>query len=98
MRLPTPLVVAAQLTHSAPWSAALRDGAGEIVARTAGEGTTARLEWNGLRPPPGFSVDDAPGLVPALPGSYEWAVRVEDGRHPPDRRTGLVEVQVLGVD
>lgn len=95
VRRPQPLVVTAELSRSTPWSAALRDEDGTIVARTQGEGGTAVLRWDGLRPLPGTSAGEVPGVLPALPGTYEWAVRADDGWHPPDRRTGTVELELL---
>ena len=92
VRAPQPMVVLGSLSRSAPWTAALRDEAGTVIARTAGEGTTARLEWNGLRPPPGTEEGSAPAVLPAGPGRYTWAVLVDDGYHAPDRREGVVDV------
>ncbi len=90
VRAPQQFVLRGELTRSAPWTAALRDSDGVVVARSAGEGPTATLTWDGLRP----LVDDSPGVLPALPGSYTWAVRVDDGVHVADRREGPFEVDL----
>lgn len=88
VQLPVPLVVTGTISRSSPWQAALRNAAGEIVLQTAGEGTTATLTWNGLLPlAPG-----GPAVVPALPGRYTWAVRVDNGVHPFVRQQGDVDV------
>ncbi len=93
VRAPQPVVITAMLSHGAPWTAALRDADGTVVARSAGTGSTSRLEWNGLRPAPGTEAGAAgAALVPAAPGRYTWAVRVDDGYHPADRREDVVEV------
>ena len=94
VRVPTPLVVTGRLSRSVPWTAALRDAEGTIVARSSGTGTTARLEWNGLRPLPGNDArEGAPGgPLLALPGRYTWAVRVSNGWSPAHRVQDVVEV------
>ena len=91
VRAPNPVVITGTLSRSAPWSAALRDADGTVLARSAGEGTVARLQWNGLRPAPG-TAEGAPGLVPAAPGRYTWAIRVDNGFHAAQRREDTVEV------
>ena len=78
---PTPLVVEAALNRPADWSVVVTDSGGATVASATGSGTTPRLSWNGFE-----------GLLPALPGSYAWTVRADDGFHDPVTRTGTVEV------
>ena len=93
VRAPEPVVITGRLNRSAPWTAALRDSDGTVVARAAGESARARLEWNGLRPIPGTEAGgQAPALVPAAAGSYRWAIAVDDGYHPAARREDDVEV------
>ena len=82
---PRPMVLTADLTRDAPWVVEVHDDAGVTVARAAGDDARPHLEWNGLR-------SDAAGLVPAQPGEYTWHVRVDDGIHPHDDRSGSVEV------
>ena len=91
VRAPHPAVITGTLSRNTPWSAALRDADGTVVARSAGEGTLARLEWNGLRPPPGTPAG-APALVPAPPGRYTWAIQVNNGFHAPQRREDTIDV------
>ena len=64
VRAPEPVVITGRLNRSAPWTAALRDKGGTVVARAAGESARPRLEWNGLRPIPGTA---AGGVEVALP-------------------------------
>jgi hypothetical protein len=82
---PSPMVVTADLTRDAPWVVEVHDGAGVTVARAVGEDARPHLEWNGLR-------SDQASLVPAAPGDYTWHVRVDDGIHPHDDRSGQVQV------
>ena len=93
VRAPEPVVITGTLNRSAPWTVALRDGDGTVVARSAGESASPRLEWNGLRPVPGTEAGGiVPALVPAAAGSYRWAIAVDDGYHPAARREDDVEV------
>ncbi|MCW2613419.1 MAG: repeat protein, partial [Frankiales bacterium] len=93
VRAPQPVVITGSLSRSAPWTAALRDSAGTVLARSSGDSSTARLSWNGLRPLPGTEAGDGlPALVPALPGRYTWAIAVDDGVHPPVRREQPLDV------
>ncbi len=93
VRAPSPVVITGSLSRSAPWTAALRDAQGTVLARSAGEGDVARLEWNGLRPLPGVEAEEGvPGVLPATPGRYTWAINVDDGFHPAARREDAVEV------
>ena len=91
VRAPQPFVVSGTLSRSAPWTAALRDPDGKIVLQSAGDSASPRLEWSGLRAPPGT---DLPAVLPALPGRYTWAIRVDDGHHPADRREEPFEVSL----
>ncbi len=90
VRPPGALVVSGTLSRAAPWFVEVRDPAGLLVTRSAGQSALARLEWNGLRSP--ADVAALPGLIPALPGTYTWIVEVGDGVRPPDRRQGSFEV------
>ncbi|MBC7373486.1 MAG: N-acetylmuramoyl-L-alanine amidase [Frankiales bacterium] len=90
---PEPVVIAGRLNRSAPWTAALRDSDGAVVARSAGESASPRLEWNGLRPVPGTEAGgQVPALVPAAAGTYRWSIAVDNGYHPAARREDDIEV------
>jgi hypothetical protein len=82
---PSPMVLTADLTRAAPWVVEVHDGSGVTVARSTGADARPHLEWNGLR-------SDQASLVPAAPGDYTWHVRVDDGIHPHDDRSGQVQV------
>jgi hypothetical protein len=86
---PSPLDVQAPLNHEAPWTATVRDGAGRLVKQVAGDSAAVALSWDGFVAAP--TVPSA-AVLPARPGTYTWAIQVDDGYHRPDRRTGTVDV------
>ncbi|MCU1673128.1 MAG: hypothetical protein JWN77_1241 [Frankiales bacterium] len=85
---PLPLQVQATVSREAPWTASVRDADGRVVRTASGESTTAGIEWNGLV---GLADTDR-AVLPARPGTYTWALQVDDGYHRPARRTGTVTV------
>ena len=94
VRAPIPVVIRAELTEPAPWSVAIRDERGRVVRRTEGTSSTAELQWHGLVAPDGTA--DAAAVLPAPPGTYTWAVEVDNGMHRPARRTGAIDVGAPG--
>ncbi len=89
---PLPLTITAKLSREAPWTAEVKDPAGEVVARATGEDAAPRIEWNGLRPSPAVLGEDGPGILPAAPGDYSWVITVDDGYHEPFVRQDAVAV------
>jgi hypothetical protein len=90
LHAPTPAVLDARLSLPAVWRATLTDPQGGVVATATGTGTRPRVEWDGL---------SRAGLpVPALPGTYGWAVTADDGFHPVVSRRGSFQVGLPLVD
>ena len=84
---PAPLDIRAPLTRESTWTGAIRDGRGRVVHEVSGESGEIALQWNGLVPVVGDTA-----VLPAEPGTYTWAIQVDNGYHRPDRRTGTVDV------
>ena len=84
---PAPLDIRAPLTRESTWTGAIRDTRGRVVHEVSGESGEIALQWNGLVPVVGDTA-----VLPAEPGTYTWAIQVDNGYHRPDRRTGTVDV------
>ena len=79
---PTPLVLDTRLTLPAAWTIDVTDPQGNAVVTTArGSGTAPHLSWDGTD-----------GGVPALPGTYTWTVKADDGFHPVVKLQGRFDV------
>lgn len=78
---PRPMTIDADLTRPAAWSVRVLSASGDVAAVASGTGTAPHLSWNGIT-----------GVVPALPGDYNWELVADDGFHDPTRRSGSLEV------
>ncbi|HVE74992.1 MAG TPA: hypothetical protein VNA30_07930, partial [Mycobacteriales bacterium] len=87
---PAPMSVTARLSREVPWTVAVTDPSGAVVAMTQGESTEPRLLWDGMLP----LTSDGPALLPAPAGTYRWTVRVDDGWHLPAERSETFEVSL----
>jgi uncharacterized protein with LGFP repeats len=97
VRAPEPVVVRAQLTRPARWSAAVRNSAGQVMVRMGGDSATPELSWDGRVPAalaaaPGVPSSSVTVPVPAPPGTYSWKIVASDGVHPWVSRTAEFEV------
>lgn len=82
LHAPTPVVVDARLTAPAAWTVDITDPEGtSIVASAHGTGTAPHLSWNGLS-----------SALPALPGTYTWTVKADDGFHDVVKQQGRFDV------
>ena len=80
LHAPTPVVLNATLSRDVRWQLLFRDGTGTVVASTSGSKSRPHLSWDGTR-----------AGVPALPGTYTWLLRADDGFHDPVVRQGSFE-------
>ncbi|MCU1599498.1 MAG: repeat protein [Frankiales bacterium] len=77
---PTPVLLDARLSRDVPWELFFKDSNGYVVASATGTSDHPHLGWDGSRD----------GL-PALPGSYTWTLRADDGFHDPVTRSGTFD-------
>lgn len=81
LHAPDPVVLDVRLSAPVAWQAFFRDQNGLVVASAVGRGRHPHLGWDGTR-----------SGVPALPGTYSWTVKADDGFHDRVERTVPFEV------